>query len=213
MVEPEVQRCTDGVIGHCGRLFTQGEVDAISDLAGRSTTLSRTGLAARVCEQLHWQRASGALKTRECLDLLDKLEQRGALELPAPHAGRPRGSHTQIPYTGHGDWQAAVVGALGDVSPVELELVQGAHRHARWRELVGRYHYLGYAPAFGAQLRYLVHVARPQAAVVGCLQFSSAAWRIAVRDHWIGWDEHRRRENLSAAHGEPSPSAPRRTAS
>jgi transposase len=198
VVEPEVRSCADVVIGHCGRVFTQGEVDAIIDLAGRSTTLSRTGLAARVCEQLQWQRASGALKTRECLDLLGKLEQRGALELPAPRAGRPRGSHTQIPYTGHGEWQAALVGALGDVSPVELELVKGAQAHALWRELVGRYHYLGYAPAFGAQLRYLVHVARPQAAVVGCVQFSSAAWRIAVRDQWIGWDEQRRRENLSA---------------
>lgn len=197
-MELEVQRCADGVIGHCGRVFTQGEVDAIIDLAGRSTTLSRSGLAARVCEHLHWQRASGALKTRECLDLLGKLAQRGALELPAPRAGRPRGSHTQIPSTGDGDWQAAVVGALGEVRPVELELVQGAPAHALWRELVGRYHYLGYAPAFGAQLRYLVHVARPHAAVVGCLQFSSAAWRIAVRDHWIGWDEPRRRANLSA---------------
>jgi transposase len=198
VVEPEVRSGADVVIGHCGRVFTPGEVDAIIDLAGRSTTLSRTGLAARVCEQLQWQRASGALKTRECLDLLGKLEQRGALELPALRAGRPRGSHTQISYTGQGEWQPALVGALGEVRPVELELVKGSQAHALWRELVGRYHYLGFAPAFGAQLRYLVHVARPQVAVVGCVQFSSAAWRIAVRDQWIGWDEQRRRENLSA---------------
>lgn len=198
MVEPELASGVDFVVGHCGRVFTQGEVDAIIDLAGRSRTLSRAGLAARVCEQLQWQRASGALKTRECLDLLGKLEQRGALELPAPRAGRPRGSHTQIPNTGHAEWQAALGGALGEVSPVELELVKGSQAHAVWRELVGRYHYLGYAPAFGAQLRYLVHVARPQAAVVGCIQFSSAAWRVAVRDRWIGWDDQRRRLNLSA---------------
>ena len=64
-----------------------------------------------------------------------------------------------------------MVGTVVDVRPVELELVSGAAVHALWRELVGRYHYLGYAPAFGAQLRYLVHVARPPA-VVGCVQFS-----------------------------------------
>ena len=188
----------DIVIAHCGRGFRQDEFDAIIDLADRWPTLSRSGLAARVCEQLQWHRASGALKTRECLDLLGKLEHRGALELPAPRAGRPRGSHTQIPHTRNGEWQPALVGTLGEVSPVELELVEGCQAHALWRELVGRYHYLGYAPAFGAQLRYLVHVARPQAAVVGCVQFSSAAWRIAVRDHWIGWDEQRRRANLTA---------------
>jgi transposase len=198
VVEPERPRGADFVLGHSGRVFTQGEVEAIIDLAGRSTTLSRTGLAALVCEQLQWKRASGALKTRECLDLLGKLEQRVALELPAPRAGRPRSSHTQVPHTSAGEWQPTVLGALGDVRPVELELVKGSQAHTLWRELVGRYHYLGYAPAFGAQLRYLVHVARPQAAVVGCIQFSSAAWRVAVRDRWIGWDDPRRCVNLSA---------------
>jgi len=32
--------------------------------------------------------------------------------------------------------------------------------------------------------------------VLGCIQFSSAAWRIAVRDAWIGWDEKARVRNL-----------------
>ena len=197
MVEAEVGIGTEIVIAHCGRVFTQREVEGIVDLAGGSPTLSRRGLAARVCEQLHWQRASGAFKTRECLDLLGKLEQRGVLGLPALRAGRPRGSQTRVWWTGHGEPQPALVGRLGDVSPVELELVQGPHAHALWRELVARYHYLSFAPAFGAQLRYLVHVARP-AAVVGCVQFSSAAWRLAGRDQWIGWDDQRRRANLAA---------------
>lgn len=198
MVERGVGRGAAGVIGHCGRVFTPSEVEIIVDLVGRSPTLSRSGLATRVCERLHWQRASGALKTRECLDLLGKLEQRGVVELPAPRAGRPPGSQTRIAWTGHGDPQPALVGTLGDVRPVELELVSGSTTHALWRELIARYHYLGFVPAFGAQLRYLVHVTRPGAAVVGCVQFSSAAWRLRERDHWIGWDDQRRRANLAA---------------
>ena len=87
VVEAEVLSGAEVAIAHCGRLFTQGEVDAIIDLAGRWPALSRSGLAARVCEQLQWQRASGGLKTRECLDLLSKLEQRGALRLPALRGG------------------------------------------------------------------------------------------------------------------------------
>ena len=42
----------------------------------------------------------------------------------------------------------------------------------------------------------LVRVARPEPAVVGCLQFSSPAWRMAARDRWVGWDDATRQRNL-----------------
>lgn len=32
--------------------------------------------------------------------------------------------------------------------------------------------------------------------MVGCMQFSSPAWRIGVRDAWVGWDDDTRRRNL-----------------
>jgi hypothetical protein len=32
--------------------------------------------------------------------------------------------------------------------------------------------------------------------VLACLLWSSPAWRIAVRDRWIGWSEDERRQNL-----------------
>ena len=69
-------------------------------------------------------------------------------------------------------------------------------RHGPFRELVGRYHYLGHTVPFGAHLRYLVFASRPARAVVGCLQFSSPAWRMAARDRWIGWDDATRARNL-----------------
>ena len=65
-----------------------------------------------------------------------------------------------------------------------------------FRELVGRYHYLGHTVPFGAHLRYLVFASRPRRAVVGCLQFSSPAWRMAARDGWVGWDDATRARNL-----------------
>ncbi len=49
---------------------------------------------------------------------------------------------------------------------------------------------------FGAQLRYLIFSHLGKRTVLGCIQFSSAAWRIAVRDAWIGWDEKARVRNL-----------------
>ena len=45
-------------------------------------------------------------------------------------------------------------------------------------------------------MRYLVFVGKPERRVVGAVQFSSPAWRMSVRDGWIGWDEAARQRNL-----------------
>ena len=87
-------------------------------------------------------------------------------------------------------------GTVRDVGPLRVELVRGPAERLLFRELVGRYHYLGHTVPFGAQLRYLVFASRPQRAVVGCLQFSSPAWRMAARDRWVGWDDRARARNL-----------------
>jgi hypothetical protein len=42
----------------------------------------------------------------------------------------------------------------------------------------------------------LAEIRRPQPAVVACLQLSSPAWKMAVRDGWIGWTEQARRAGL-----------------
>ncbi|MGH8693856.1 MAG: hypothetical protein ACREVM_06455, partial [Burkholderiales bacterium] len=42
-------------------------------------------------EWLDWRRAKGGLKTRECRDRLQQLQEPALLELPALRAGRPRG--------------------------------------------------------------------------------------------------------------------------
>jgi hypothetical protein len=75
-----------------------------------------------------------------------------------------------------------------------LKQVEGEKERVFWRQLLGHYHYLGYKTPFGANLRYLVYAKGDL--VVGCLQFSSAAWRIGCRDGWIGWDDRQRCRNL-----------------
>lgn len=52
---------------------------------------------------------------------------------------------------------------------------------------------LGTRYRFGAHLRYLFYSGDR---VLGAMQFSSPAWRMAVREGWIGWDEGARRANL-----------------
>ncbi len=117
--------------------------------------------------------------------------------MPEKRAGRPPGRGTEVPVTERGEPGAAVTGSAGDLGRLELERVQTDEARRFFRELVGRYHYLGYAVPFGAHLQYLVYATAPERRVVGCIQFSSAAWRIAVRDAWIGWDSAGRVRNLT----------------
>jgi len=67
--------------------------------------------------------------------------------------------------------------------------------------MIGRFHYLGYTPASGAQLRYLVtaNAATPIAAI----SFAASAWALEDRDTWIGWDREQRKARLQLVVGNP----------
>ncbi len=187
---------TEAPTRHCLREFTPKELGLIHEVVESCSGLSRKELAQTICELLGWRRPSGALKAQECLEFLERLESAGALELPEKQPRRPLGSRTHVPVTARGDRGRDLVGEVGEFAPIELELVETADQRLLFRELVGRYHYLGHAVPFGAHLRYLVYASRPEWALVGCVQFSSPAWRMAARDAWIGWDDLTRQRHL-----------------
>jgi hypothetical protein len=180
----------------CGRRFTPREVRLVAEVVESCSGLSRLELARTVCELVGWRRPSGGLKARECLDLLEALEARALVRLPDKRPGKPVGTRTRVPVTPAGDPGEELTSDLRALEPMVLEAVTTEGQRLLFRELVGRHHYLGHAVPFGAHLRYLVYASQPERTVVGCLQFSSPAWRMAVRDRWIGWDEGTRRRNL-----------------
>lgn len=180
----------------CGRLFTVQDVSLIQEVVSTCKGISRMEMANTVCELLEWKRAGGGLKARECRDLLERLESQGVLTLPAKksasHPG-PRKSYTPEP----GDRPySSLCGSIEAFAPVEIDPVVTGEQRRLFRDLVSRYHYLGYAMPYGARLQYLVYANRPRREVVGCVQFSSAAWRMKARDQWIGWDDAQRRAGL-----------------
>ena len=89
-------------------------------------------------------------------------------------------------------------GALDDL---RLEVVTLPDQSALWREYIQRYHYLGYSPLPGAQLRYMalsggqVPGSSPGQALA-LLGFGAAAWKTAPRDRFIGWNDRQRQERL-----------------
>ena len=180
-----------------GRAFSAREMTLIREVVRDCPGLSRMELARTVCELLRWRRANGRLKARECREFLERLDAEGALTLPDKRPGRVPGSVTRVPRTAAGEPGCPLVGSVRDIEPLVVEPVREPAERLLFRELVGRYHYLGHTVPFGAHLRYLVFASRPRRAVVGCLQFSSPAWRMAARDGWVGWDDATRARNSS----------------
>ncbi len=179
----------------CGEPVSSEQLALIRQLVSQCSGLSRTELASTVCELLSWTRPNGQLKTVECRQFLEQLQARAALALPATrHKGR--GKSQPIALTALSGASERLHGTLKDFQPVSLRRVRTAAERTRFREHLERHHYLGYRTPFGAHLGYLIEVARPTPTLVGALQFASPAWRMAVRDHWIGWTDTVRARHL-----------------
>jgi len=180
----------------CGREFTAEEVSLIQEVVETCAGISRLELAHTVCELLEWKRPGGGLKARECRDLLERLESEGVLTLPDKKSCGSSKPRKLIAPAEEGQVHCQLTGSVEQFAPLDVELVENRQQRQLFRELLSRYHYLGYAMPYGARLQYLVYVSRPRREVVGCVQFSSPAWRMKVRDQWIGWDDASRKLRL-----------------
>jgi glucan biosynthesis protein len=72
---------------------------------------------------------------------------------------------TSVAKTAYGEAGEPLQCALSQVQPVQLRRVQQSAEHADWRELVGRYHYLGHKTPYGASIRYLIESTSAQASL------------------------------------------------
>ena len=180
----------------CGREFTAEEVSLIQEVVETCAGISRLELAHTVCELLEWKRPGGGLKARECRDLLERLESQGILTLPDKKSCGSSKPRKLIAPAEEGQVHSELTGSVEEFAPLYIEQIESRQQRQLFQELLSRYHYLGYAMPYGARLQYLVYVTRPQREVVGCVQFSSPAWRMKVRDQWIGWDDATRKLRL-----------------
>lgn len=180
----------------CGREFTSQDILLIQEVVDTCGGISRRELAHTVCELLEWKRPNDRLKARECSDLLELLEFKGVLTLPEKKQKKISHAQKIIPKTPCNNPGSTLSGSVEEFTPLEIQRVKDRGQRDLFKELIGRYHYLGYAMPFGARLQYLIYVNRPHREVVSCVQFSSPAWRMRARDEWIGWTEDRRKVAL-----------------
>ena len=86
-----------------------------------------------------------------------------------------------------------IIARVDELPALQLRPLADQREAQLWREYVDRYHYLGYTPLPGAQMRYLVTSQRRVLAVVG---FGASAWKAAPRDRFIGWSVAQREARL-----------------
>lgn len=184
-------------LSFAGRPFSVSELEMIREVVGQCSALSLTEISRTVCELLAWKRPNGKLKNHECRLLLERLRDQGRLSLPAVESRRGRGPR-RVRLTGRSDAQPEITGSAGEFEPLRLTVVgaEGKEDTGLWAEYVQRYHYLGHRVPVGASLRYWVRSERCPEQVLACLQWSSGAWKMAARDHWIGWSPEQRAHNL-----------------
>ena len=181
-----------------GRTFSVEELGVIQTLTRDCAGLPRTELASTLCELLDWRRPTGKLKNHEGRLLLEHLESKSLVALPPVRVALAHRGPRATPRSAQGAPAPDLVGSVREFTPLVLEIVPpGRHGLSRlWRELISRYHYLGERVPVGATLRYVVRAARQPEPILACLGWTSAAWRIAVRDRWIGWSDAQRRQAL-----------------
>jgi hypothetical protein len=171
------------------------ELELIEGIIKDCWGLSRSELACTVCELLGWRRPNGRLKQVECRMFLERLEEKGMLRLPPPRGPRKKNRVRPATLLKEEDLPPQPVeGTVTALGPVNLEIVKTQEDRRLWRGWVDQYHYLGYKVPFGAHLCYFVGLEK--AGRVGCIQVSSPAWRMKVRDAWIGWDDKQRLRGL-----------------
>jgi len=131
-------------------------------------------------------------KDMSCRVLLLKLHRAGAVELPAARNGNNNGRKF-LRLTEKGEPGEAVDAPVHALFPIQLARIQTKADSLLWNELMERYHYLGYTPLPGAQIRYFI---RSSTGLLGAIGFSAAAWKVAPRDTWIGWSASVQKQNL-----------------
>jgi hypothetical protein len=177
---------------YCGRIFTADEIDQIRDLIASNPKFHRAQLSRLVCDELRWLRPDGRRKDMSCRVAMIRMERDGLITLPPPLRGNGNGRNRPR-ITSASDPKDPISGSAGALGEILLRPVNTSRESAFWNELVERYHYLGYKPLPGAQIRYLVSAGDRLLAVLG---FGASAWKVAPRDRFIGWTAQEREGRL-----------------
>ena len=176
---------------YCGRDFGADELLAVTQLIAQNPTANRAELSRQLCMLLDWFKPNGGLKDMTCRVAMLRMQADGLITLP-PSQWRPR-RRPEFLATAATNAQPLLAQPVHELAPLHLRQVTGPANSRLWNEYIARYHYLGYTPMAGSQMRYFVYEGER---LLALLSFGASAWKLAPRDRFIGWDEAQRQRNL-----------------
>lgn len=182
-----------------GRTLSGDDLTELRALMAQHPDWHRTAISRHLCELWNWRNGSGRLKDMAARTLLLKLQARGLIALPPPQTrtGRPC---AQAPPMFQPELlpspSTLIEDNLASLQPLSLELAHTPERRRRVRQLLAHYHYRGFNGAVGENVQYLARDVRGRELAV--MVFGAAAWKVAVRDRFIGWSVAQRQERLGA---------------
>jgi len=175
-----------------GRRIGEDDLRVIRSTIAEHWDKGRTAISRILCERWGWRQANGLLKERSCRVLLLALERKGEISLPPrlkesfrhpKRADRREYPHDTTPLSG----------TVSEFGSLTITMVRSTPDEGLWDYLVDKYHYLGHPWIVGSYLKYIAYLdGRP----VACLGWGSAAWKVACRDAFIGWDGPTREANI-----------------
>lgn len=168
-------------------------VDTLSRLMNEHPGIKRSPLSRLVCEALDWRGVDGRLSEMTCRVMMLRLQKDGLITLPVSQISNPR-QRTRYEPTPATDPQAEIDQPVHELPSLRIEIIRGQGSQSRlWNEIMARYHYLGYTPLSGHQMRYQVYAGDTLVALLG---FGASAWKLADRERLIGWTDEQRQRNL-----------------
>lgn len=177
---------------YCGRLFSIEEINLIRHIISSYPNLKRRPLSRMVCNKLDWLGTDGKPKEMSCRVAMLRMYRNGLITLPPPQSHNTN-RRRPITFTSLSDPCPPVSLPAEAFGKLLLYQLQKPKDSLLWNELIERYHYLGYKPLPGAQIRYLVF---GQSHLLAALGFGAAAWTVSPRDQFIGWTSQQRQQNL-----------------
>ena len=181
------------VFRYRSRTITAQDILFIRELIEAHPGDNRRTLSKRLCEAWQWKQANGAPRDMVCRGLMLMLERAGEIALPPvsyvrhnPLAHRARPAPVLLDRT-------PMECRLGDLQPLDFQLVRRTPDETLFNSLMEEHHYLGYEQPVGEHLKYVVWAqGRPAA----CVAWSSAPRHLGSRDRYIGWSAEARRRNI-----------------
>lgn len=179
-----------------GRTLTEADLSHIRNLIAAHPAWHRRRISQELAQAWNWRTDSGRLKEMAARTLLLKLSRGGWVTLPPPRRPPVQRKSRPLELPGLDATPAPINASLHELAPLTIEPLHTKHPHyPAFTRYLARHHYLGHRGPVGEHLAYLARDRHGRD--VACLLFGAAAWKVAARDRFIGWDDATRAKRLN----------------